>query len=124
MSRAARFFTSSVERPYPLIATTRLPQCRNNLALPAPEAVLSTPCSFLSAYSVPASNAGASPNSNLLRGGGTDDTEVLQGVLNRAADGTPVHLIVNGVAFVRGLDLFGNTPVDPVLDRARASCFR
>lgn len=59
-----------------------------------------------------ASEAGAALNSHLLNGGGTDDTAVMQAVLNRAADGTPVHLVVDGVTLVSGLNVYGNTTIE------------
>src|SRR5688572_21035046 len=59
-----------------------------------------------------ASLAGAALNSDLLKGGGSDDTDVLQATLNRAADGTPVHLILDGAALVSGLNLYGNTTLE------------
>jgi hypothetical protein len=59
-----------------------------------------------------ASAAGARLDSNLLKGGGTDDTAVLQAVLDRAAAGTPVQLVVDGPALVRGLDVYGNTTLE------------
>jgi len=59
-----------------------------------------------------ASKAGAALNTDLLRGGGTDDTAILQSVLDRAAGGKPVHLIVDGPALVSGLDVYGNTAIE------------
>ena len=53
-----------------------------------------------------ASRAGARLDSNLSSGGGTDDTKALQTILNRAADGRAVHLIVDGPALVSGLDVY------------------
>jgi hypothetical protein len=61
---------------------------------------------------VRASEAGAALDTDLLTGGGTDDTDVLQGVLDRARDGGPLHLILDGAARVRGLDVYGNTTID------------
>src|SRR5688572_6027169 len=59
-----------------------------------------------------ASQSGALLNSNLLKGGGADDTAALQAVLDRGADGKPVHLIIDGVALVSGLNAYGNTIVE------------
>jgi hypothetical protein len=59
-----------------------------------------------------ASEAGAALDTDLLTGGGTDDTAVLQGILDRARDGDPVHLVLDGPALVRGLDVHGNTTIE------------
>lgn len=59
-----------------------------------------------------ASEAGAVLDSDIHDGGGTDDTEVLQAILDRAADGRPLHLVIDGVARVRGLDLHSNTVIE------------
>ena len=59
-----------------------------------------------------ASHSGAALNSNLLSGGGIDDTGSLQRVLDQAKDGRPVHLIIDGPALVRGLDVYGNTTIE------------
>jgi hypothetical protein len=59
-----------------------------------------------------ASAQGAALDADLLRGGGTDDTAVLQGVLDRARDGAPLHLVVDGPALVSGLDVHSNTTIE------------
>jgi hypothetical protein len=59
-----------------------------------------------------ASKAGAVLNSDLMKGGGMDDTAALQAILNRAASGKPVHLIIDGAALVNGLDVYGNTTIE------------
>ena len=51
-----------------------------------------------------ASIAGAKLDSALLKGGGTDDTTVLQRLLDRANTGRPVHLILDGERF-RGIGI-------------------
>lgn len=61
-----------------------------------------------------ASNAGAALDSDLMRGGGTDDTATLQRVLDRGKSGRPVHLIVDGAALVHGLEVYGNTTFECV----------
>jgi len=61
---------------------------------------------------VRASQAGAKLDADLLKGGGTDDTAVLQRLLDRAKDGAPVHVIVDGPAVVRGLEIYGNTVLE------------
>ena len=58
-----------------------------------------------------ASSVGAHLDSDLLKGGGTDDTQVLQAVLDRAIRGKPVDLIIDGPALVAGLNVYGNTIV-------------
>lgn len=59
-----------------------------------------------------ASSAGARMDSDLASGGGTDDTAVLQAILNRAADGMAVNLVIDGAALVTGLDVYGNTTIE------------
>ena len=59
-----------------------------------------------------ASAVGASLDTDLLKGGGTDDTAVLQAVLDRAAGGKPVHLVIDGAALVSGLNVYGNTSIE------------
>jgi len=59
-----------------------------------------------------ASQAGASLDTDLLSGGGTDDTAILQRLLNRAADGKGIHLIVDGPALVSGLSVYGKTTIE------------
>jgi hypothetical protein len=62
-------------------------------------------------FQVIASRAGAHLDSNLMTGGGTDDTEVLQRLLDGAVN-RPVHLIIDGAALVRGLNVYGNTTIE------------
>jgi hypothetical protein len=59
-----------------------------------------------------ASLAGAHLDSNLMTGGGTDDTEILQRLLDGAANARPVHLIIDGAALARGLNVYGNTTIE------------
>lgn len=61
-----------------------------------------------------ASEGGAALDSNLMTGAGTDDTTALQTILNKASKGRPVHLIIDGPALVRGLDVHGNTTIECV----------
>jgi hypothetical protein len=61
---------------------------------------------------VRASETGAVLDSDLARGGGTDDTAALQRVLNRARAGRAVHLIVDGPARISGLDVYSNTIIE------------
>lgn len=59
-----------------------------------------------------ASAEGAKLDSNLLTGGGTDDTQRLQRLLDRAAQGHPVHLVIDGPALVSGLKVHSNTTIE------------
>ncbi len=61
-----------------------------------------------------ASEAGAKLDSDLMNGGGTDDTVVLQRVLDRAKGGRGLHLIVDGPALVSGLDIYSNSTIECV----------
>ena len=59
-----------------------------------------------------ASQAGAVLDSNVLTGGGTDDTAAIQAVLDIAKDGTEgVYLVMDGAALVRGLKVYSNTTI-------------
>src|SRR5690349_13108691 len=64
------------------------------------------------AGSVLASAAGAVLDTDLVKGGGTDDTAALQAVLDRAAQGQPVHLVIDGAALVSGLNVYANTTLE------------
>jgi hypothetical protein len=59
-----------------------------------------------------ASHGGAHLDTDLIKGGGTDDTAVLQALLDRAKDGSPVHLIIDGPSLVSGLNAYGNTTIE------------
>ena len=60
-----------------------------------------------------ASECGAVLDSDVIHGGGTDDTAVLQSILDRARDKTQgVRLIVDGAALVRGLKVYSNTTIE------------
>lgn len=59
-----------------------------------------------------ASEAGIPLDSDVYNGGGTDATDAIQGILDRAAGGGGVHLILNGAALVRGLKLHSNTTIE------------
>ena len=54
----------------------------------------------------------AALDSNVYTGGGTDDTEALQRVLDMAKDGDGVWLVMDGAALVRGLKLYSNTTIE------------
>jgi hypothetical protein len=61
---------------------------------------------------VVASRAGARLDSDLRSGGGTDDTRILQRILDRARSGRSVHLIVDGPALITGLDIHSDTTIE------------
>lgn len=58
-----------------------------------------------------ASEIGAKLDSNVITGGGTDDTAVLQAVLDEAQN-YGVHLIIDGAALITGLKLYSNTTIE------------
>lgn len=51
-------------------------------------------------------------DSNVLTGGGTDATEILQQILDQAPQCNGVHLIMDGAALIRGLKLYSNTVIE------------
>ena len=51
-------------------------------------------------------------DSNVYTGGGTDDTDALQRVLDLARDGDGVWLVMDGAALVRGLKVYSNTTIE------------
>ena len=51
-------------------------------------------------------------DSDVLIGGGADDTEVLQAALDRAPALGSLHLIIAGAALVRGLNVHSNTTIE------------
>jgi hypothetical protein len=59
-----------------------------------------------------ASRAGARLDSNVNSGGGTDDTAVLQAVLDLARDGVGVRLIMDGAALVTSLRVSSLTTIE------------
>lgn len=63
-------------------------------------------------YVVYASQTGAKLDSNVYTGGGTDDTEILQSVLDKALEWGRVHLVMDGAALVRGLKVHSNTIIE------------
>ena len=50
-------------------------------------------------------------DSNVVTGGGTDDTAVIQAILDTAQD-RPLHLIMDGAALVGGLRIHSNTTIE------------
>ncbi|MBR4748158.1 MAG: hypothetical protein IK083_01115 [Abditibacteriota bacterium] len=53
-------------------------------------------------------------DSDVVKGGGTDDTAALQALLDKASDGTPVKLIMDGAALITGLTVWPNTTIECV----------
>ncbi len=51
-------------------------------------------------------------DSDVIKGGGTDDTKAIQALLDKARDGKPVKLIMNGAALVTGLTVWPNTTIE------------
>lgn len=59
-----------------------------------------------------ASKAGAKLDSNVYNGGGTDDTEILQQILDEAPVCGGIHLILDGAALTTGLRVHSNTTIE------------
>ncbi|MBR5627068.1 MAG: hypothetical protein IKW74_05535 [Thermoguttaceae bacterium] len=59
-----------------------------------------------------ASQTGAALDSNVLTGGGTDDTEILQAVLDKAVEWGSLHLVMDGAALIHGLKVHSNTTIE------------
>lgn len=53
----------------------------------------------------------AALDSDIVSGGGTDDTAALQAILDTASSIDHLHLIINGVALISGLDIKSNTTI-------------
>ena len=51
-------------------------------------------------------------DSNVISGGGTDETEVIQAVFDKALEWGSLKVIVDGAALVRGLHIHSNTTVE------------
>lgn len=51
-------------------------------------------------------------DSNVIHGGGTDDTEILQNILDMAPKWGNLHLIMDGAALVTGLAIHSNTTIE------------
>ncbi|MBQ2683708.1 MAG: hypothetical protein IJG02_07525, partial [Thermoguttaceae bacterium] len=63
-------------------------------------------------FCVIASEAGAKLDSNVETGGGTDETELFQKILDLAVVWGGLHLIVDGAALVRCLAVHSNTTIE------------
>ena len=59
-----------------------------------------------------ASRTGAKLDSNVLTGGGTDDTAALQAALDQAPKLGHLRLVMDGAALVRGLTIYANTTIE------------
>jgi hypothetical protein len=59
-----------------------------------------------------ASRAGVVLDSNVHDGGGTDDTAILQSILDKAVDLGGLHLVLDGAALVSGLKIHSNTTIE------------
>jgi hypothetical protein len=59
-----------------------------------------------------ASGTGAKLNSNVLTGGGEDDTAILQTALDTAVANGGVHLVMDGAALITGLRVHSNTTIE------------
>jgi hypothetical protein len=64
-----------------------------------------------------ASEAGAKLDSDVSKGGGTDDTALIQGILDRAPELGSLKLVVDGPILVTGLTVHSNTAIE-CLNRA------
>lgn len=65
-----------------------------------------------SEYVFYASQCGARLDSNVITGGGADDTAAIQAVLDKAPELGRLHLVIDGAALVRGLTIHGNTTLE------------
>ena len=59
-----------------------------------------------------AGQSGAKLDSNVHTGGGTDDTAILQSILDRVQESGNLHLVMDGAALVKGLDIHSNTTIE------------
>ena len=64
-----------------------------------------------------ASEAGAKLDSDVIKGGGTDDTALIQNILDRAPKLGTLKLVVDGAILVTGLKVHSNTTIE-CLNRA------
>lgn len=66
----------------------------------------------MSTKTIRASQAGARLDSHVHTGGGTDDTQALQKILDLAAEGAGVHLIMDGAALITSLRVHSHTTIE------------
>ena len=59
-----------------------------------------------------ASEAGAKLDSDVTKGGGTDDTALIQSILDRAPKLGSLKLVVDGAILVKGLKVHSNTTIE------------
>lgn len=59
-----------------------------------------------------ASQTGAKLDSNVYTGGGTDDTAILQSVLDKVKETGSLHFVMDGAALIRGLNIYSNTTIE------------
>ena len=59
-----------------------------------------------------ASEAGAKLDSDVTKGGGTDETALIQGILDRAPKLGSLKLVVDGAILVKGLKVHSNTTIE------------
>ena len=64
------------------------------------------------AHIVIASEAGAKLDSDVTKGGGTDDTALIQSILDRAPKLGSLKLVVDGAILVKGLKVHSNTTIE------------
>lgn len=62
--------------------------------------------------SIAASEAGAKLDSDVSKGGGTDETTLIQSILDRALELGSIKLVVDGAILVRGLKIHSNTTIE------------
>jgi len=65
-----------------------------------------------SRYVYYASRTGAKLDSNVHTGGGTDDTAILQSILDKAPEQGHLHFIVDGASLITGLKIHSNTTLE------------
>lgn len=51
-------------------------------------------------------------DSNVIDGGGTDDTEAIQAILDKAPEWGGLHLIMDGAALITGIEVHSNTTIE------------
>ena len=78
----------------------------------APLAALHAAAPSTDARIIIASEAGAKLNSDVTKGGGTDETALIQSILDRAPQLGTLKLIVDGPILVTGLKVHSNTTIE------------
>ena len=59
-----------------------------------------------------ASQCGVKLDSNVISGGGTDDTKIIQAILDKAPAMGNLYLIMDGAALISGLNIHSNTTIE------------